>query len=150
MSNTNYAIPPGHYLKEWLTENGVTIDGAIQFLDIDPDVVLDLLNGNTELLATHAKSLAEVTGIPADTWLRYETQYQADTARLAATTDPNLILGWCTGYEPDPDDLTTPKYWWLYLHTTDGHHRISDLTFPNEQAARRWATTTLRGLTEYE
>lgn len=31
-------------------------------------------------------------------------------------------LGWCTGFEPNPD----------------------------EQAARRWAIRTLRGLTEYE
>ena len=65
-------------------------------------------------------------------------------------TPSDTILGWCTGFEPDPADLNHPKYWYLYLHTGNGHHRIGDLTFPDEEAARRWATATLRGLTEYE
>lgn len=65
-------------------------------------------------------------------------------------TDPDTILGWCTGYTSNPETPTIPDHWFLYLHTSAGHHRIGDLTFPDEQAARRWATRTLRGLTEYE
>lgn len=88
MTATNYSVPPGHYLQEWLTENEMTIGEAMHVLDIEPDVVLDLLNGNTELGASHAKQLAELTSIPTDSWLRYETQYQADMKRLAETTSP--------------------------------------------------------------
>lgn len=92
MPNSNYAVPPGHFLQEWLTENEMPLGDAMHVLDIESDVVIDLLNGNTELLASHAKNLAELTGIPADSWLRYEAQYRADTDRLAKQTDSVPVL----------------------------------------------------------
>lgn len=66
------------------------------------------------------------------------------------TDTPERALGWCTAYEANPGDPTHPKYWYLFLHTSSGHYRIGDLTFPTEHTVRKWATHNLPGLPEYE
>lgn len=86
MTETNYAVPPGHYLQEWLTEHDMSLSDAMRVLPIEPDVLLDLVYGHTPVIGVYAMSLAELTGIPIATWLRYEVQYQADKARLATTS----------------------------------------------------------------
>lgn len=91
MTHTNYAVPPGHYLQEWLIEHNRSFREAATILPIEIDVFLDILNGHTPVTDIIAAALADFTGISKDTWLRFETRYQHDTTRLAGTS-------------PDPDD----------------------------------------------
>jgi len=94
MTHTNYAVPPGHYLQEWLIEHHRSFREAATILPIETDVFLDVLNGHTPVTEHIAAALADLTSISKDTWLRFETRYQQDSTRLAGTsTEPNDELG---------------------------------------------------------
>ena len=82
MTETNYAVAPGEYLKEWIDERGFTRQRAADLLGYSREQVDDIVNGRTSITRDTAVRLARVTGISVGSWFRYEAVYRADLARL--------------------------------------------------------------------
>jgi HTH-type transcriptional regulator/antitoxin HigA len=82
MTQTNYAVAPGEYLKEWLEEHHQPLEDLSSLLVCTPRQATKLLTGYTRITPTLATRLELLTTIPADTWLRYETKYRSDLERL--------------------------------------------------------------------
>lgn len=83
--DTNYAVAPGEYLAEWLEEENITQQHVADRLGWSRKRVNEVVGGRAPVSADAAIKLARVTGIPADSWLRFETAYRADLARLGET-----------------------------------------------------------------
>jgi addiction module HigA family antidote len=79
---TNYAVAPGEYLAEWLDENQMTQQQAAGRLGVSRKQVNEIVNGRAPIVPEASVRLARLTGIPADSWLRFEATYRADLARL--------------------------------------------------------------------
>lgn len=87
MSTTNYAVPPGAYLEEWIDEHGHSQQHVADLLGVSRKLVNEIINGRAPITPESALRLERVVGIPADAWLRYEALYRADRARLADEAD---------------------------------------------------------------
>jgi plasmid maintenance system antidote protein VapI len=81
-AQTNYAVAPGEYITEWLEENQVSAEGFAHQLGVAPSYVAALLGGQFPLPPPLQVALADLTGIPADSWARLDTQFWLDKARL--------------------------------------------------------------------
>lgn len=83
MNTTNYAVPPGAYLEEWIEENGLSQQTVADMLGSSRKQVNEIINGRAPVTSETAMRLERVMGISADAWLRYEAAYRADRARIA-------------------------------------------------------------------
>lgn len=82
MSTTNYAVPTGSFLDEWLDENKMTRAELARRLGVSRKHVSLLVAGRVPLSFPLAEDLELVTGVSARVWNNYEALYQADLARL--------------------------------------------------------------------
>lgn len=78
----NYAVAPGEYLAEWLDDEHFTQQQLADRLGWSRKRVNEIVGGRAPISAEAAIQLERVTGIPADSWLRFEAAYRADLARL--------------------------------------------------------------------
>lgn len=79
----NYAVAPGEYLAEWMDEHSdVTQAQLANRIGVSRKQVNAILNGRAPISAPVATKLERVTSIPAKAWLLYQSQYDADIARL--------------------------------------------------------------------
>lgn len=78
----NYAVAPGEFLAEWLGDNHTTQQEAAARLGVSRKQVNEIVNGRAPITADSAVRLARLTGIPVDSWMRFEAGYRADLARL--------------------------------------------------------------------
>lgn len=83
MTATNYAVPPGEYLEEWIDEQGLSQQRVADLLGCSRKQVNEIVNGRAPVTNDTAIRLERVVGIPADSWLRYEAAYRADLARIS-------------------------------------------------------------------
>jgi len=83
MISTNYAVPPGSYLEEWIDEERLSQQKVADLLGTSRKFVNELVNGHAPVTSETAVKLERVVGIAAETWLRYEASYRADRARIA-------------------------------------------------------------------
>lgn len=81
----NYAVAPGEYLAEWLDDEHFTQKQLADRLGWSRKRVNEIVGGRAPISAEAAIQLERVTGIPADSWLRFEAAYRADLARLHDT-----------------------------------------------------------------
>lgn len=80
--STNYAVPPGEFVAEWLGENDVSRETLAFKLGVGPTYVDYLLAGKVALSDEVLERLQALTGITVNTWKRIEERYQADILRL--------------------------------------------------------------------
>ncbi|WP_182378649.1 HigA family addiction module antitoxin [Nocardioides sp. WS12] len=83
MTTTDYAVPPGAYLDEWIEEQGLSQQQVADMLGASRKQVNEIINGRAPVTNETAMRLERVVGIPAKVWLRYEAAYRADRARIA-------------------------------------------------------------------
>lgn len=79
---TNYAVAPGGYLAEWIEDNHLTQGEVATRLTCSRKQVNEVVNGHAPITPDFALRLERLTGIPSHAWLRYESQYRSDLARL--------------------------------------------------------------------
>ncbi|AUZ34419.1 hypothetical protein C3B78_08115 [Arthrobacter sp. PGP41] len=79
---TDYAIPAGEYIQEWLEENNWTQARLARAVGVTPKHISKLIAG-ARLTHEVAIQLEFVTGIAARIWMSYENTYREDVARLA-------------------------------------------------------------------
>lgn len=82
MTATNYAVAPGEYLEEWGIERGVSHQRVAILLGWSRERLIEFGEGLVPVTDDIANRLENVTGVPADSWLRYEATYRADLARI--------------------------------------------------------------------
>lgn len=82
MSETNYAVAPGEFLAEWMSDEGFTQQQIADRLGRSRKYVNDLVNGRVKIDADLAVQLARLTPITTEVWLRHEAAFRADLARL--------------------------------------------------------------------
>jgi HTH-type transcriptional regulator / antitoxin HigA len=80
-AKTNYAVPPGSYLKEWLDDEGITQEVAAQRLGVSRKTINQIVRGGN-VSPDHAARLGRISPISADVWVRIQAQYDADRERL--------------------------------------------------------------------
>lgn len=78
---TDYAVPTGEYIREWLEENELSQADLARAMGVSAKHVSKLLSG-ASLSPDVALKLEMVTRIPARIWLQQEATYRADVARL--------------------------------------------------------------------
>lgn len=81
---TDYAVHPGAFIREWLDENDMSQGELARRMDVSSKHVSKLLSG-ARLTEDVALKLELVTGIASRIWLSYEATYRADLARIGAT-----------------------------------------------------------------
>ncbi|MBQ9067768.1 MAG: HigA family addiction module antidote protein [Eggerthellaceae bacterium] len=80
----NYAVAPGEYLAEWMEEHPyVTQAQLAERVGVSRKHINEVLNAKSSVSSDVALRLDRVTGIPANAWLLYQAQYDADCARLS-------------------------------------------------------------------
>ena len=80
--DTDYAVAPGEFIRDWIEENEVSQAWLARQLGVSRKHVSMLLSG-ARLTEDVALKLELVTGISARIWLSYEATYRADVARIA-------------------------------------------------------------------
>lgn len=83
MTTTNYAVAPGEYLEEWIDDHGLSQKHVADLLGSSRKLVNEIINGRAPITSDTALRLERVVGIPAKTWLKYESLFRADLARIA-------------------------------------------------------------------
>ncbi|TFC22092.1 ImmA/IrrE family metallo-endopeptidase [Cryobacterium sp. MDB1-18-2] len=78
---TDYAVPTGDFVAEWLEENELSQAELSRRLGVSAKHVSKLIGG-APMTPDMATKLALVTGVPARLWLGYEATYRADVSRL--------------------------------------------------------------------
>lgn len=83
MAETDYAVPPGSWLEEWLEDTETSYQRASELLGWESaEDVSDFIAGIIAVDDMLAEKLASVTPIPFQAWKRYEALYCADLKRL--------------------------------------------------------------------
>ena len=80
---TNYAVAPGEWLQEWLEDRTMSWDQAASLLGRSRKEIDDIVSGKTPITSELAEELANLTNMPAKSWLRIEEMYRSDVERLA-------------------------------------------------------------------
>jgi HTH-type transcriptional regulator/antitoxin HigA len=78
----DYATPPGTYLKEYLDDGSLNIYDLKHKLGFNNDELHRLLSGETQIDERIATSLEDITETPKFGWLKLESFYRAELARL--------------------------------------------------------------------
>ena len=86
MSGTDYAVPAGEYIAEWLEDNDVSQAELGRRLGYSAKHVSMIIRG-APLSAEAAGRLELVTQVPAWRWLQLETTYRQDLDRLAVKVE---------------------------------------------------------------
>ncbi len=86
VGRTDYAVPTGDFIREWLDENGISQAQLAERMGVSGKHVSLLINGLAPLSHDMSLRLERVTGIPARIWNNQESLYQEDRARLRATS----------------------------------------------------------------
>ena len=84
MAQTDYAVPPGEWIKEWLDEHHTSRERLAHQLGVTLPYLESLLRGEIALSDELARALETLTGIPVTSWQRFDARYWEDRARLAA------------------------------------------------------------------
>lgn len=85
-AHTDYAVPTGEFILEWLEEMEITQAELSRRMGVSAKHVSKLISG-APLSADVAVKLSLATGIAAEIWLGYEATYRADVARLALSAE---------------------------------------------------------------
>jgi HTH-type transcriptional regulator/antitoxin HigA len=81
---TDYAVPTGEYVTEWLEENNFSQAELARRMGVSGKHISKLIAG-APLTPDVALKLEFVTGVPARLWLGYEATYRADVVRIGLT-----------------------------------------------------------------
>lgn len=92
MTKTNYAVPPGEYLAEWLEENKISRAEAAERLMYTPAHVSRIISGRVAVGPPTALRLQSLTGISQNVWLRHELGFREDLERLNRDRAMNALL----------------------------------------------------------
>lgn len=92
-ATTNYAVAPGEYLGEWIDEQDLSQQRVAELMGCSRKQVNEIVNGRAPVTSDTAVRLERLTGIPVDSWLRYEAAYRADVARIADQEDLATHVG---------------------------------------------------------
>ena len=77
------AIPPGEVLAEELGARGLTQSQLARQMGRPLQVVNEIVRGKKRITGETALQLAEALGTSADFWMRLESDYELNKARLA-------------------------------------------------------------------
>lgn len=80
-SSTDYAVPTGEYVEEWLDEHDMTRAELARRTGVSRKHITTVIAG-APVTPDFAMRLELVTGVPAQRWLALEAQYRADLERL--------------------------------------------------------------------
>jgi plasmid maintenance system antidote protein VapI len=92
MRGTNYAVPPGAYLQEWMEERGMSQQEAAEGLMYSREHVNRIIAGKVTVGNATARRLEFLTGIPQRTWIRHELGFRDDLERLQRDRMQNALL----------------------------------------------------------
>ena len=91
---TDYAVPPGETLAEWLEEREMSQGQLAQRLDKSTKHVNQIINGVAPIVPSTALDLEFVTGISARFWLSREAAYREDLERLKRSMEIEHSFDW--------------------------------------------------------
>lgn len=77
------AIPPGEFLAEELGARGLTQSQLARQMGRPLQAVNEIVRGKKRITGETALQLAEALGTSADFWMRLESDYELNKARLA-------------------------------------------------------------------
>lgn len=78
------ATHPGELIKDELKERGLTQKRLSEMTGIQASVISETITGKRSISLNMAIALEKALGIPADIWMNLQTQYNLDTANIAA------------------------------------------------------------------
>ena len=78
------ATHPGEMIKDELKERNMTQKQLAAESGIKASVLSETINGKRSVSLNVAVALERVLGVPADVWMNMQTQYDLDTANIAA------------------------------------------------------------------
>lgn len=81
MFQTNYAVPTGDFIEEWLEDHSMTQAELARRTGVSRKHISMVLSG-APVTANFATKLALATGVPAERWLALESTFRADQERL--------------------------------------------------------------------
>src|SRR5690554_391524 len=85
-----YPTHPGTLIKDELVEmGGITQKELAALLGVKPSYLSEVINGKRAINASLAIDLEAVFGIPAEYWLRFQSQYDLDILRISRLNHPN-------------------------------------------------------------
>ena len=84
------AVHPGEVLREELKERGVSQRAFAAAAGVAASRLCEVINGKRALNTTLAAKLEALLGIPCASWLGLQSDYERDTAAIAARNAANV------------------------------------------------------------
>ena len=78
------ATHPGELIKDELKERNMTQKELSETSGIKPSVLSETINGKRSVSLNVAVAMEKALGIPAEVWMILQTQYDLDSAQIAA------------------------------------------------------------------
>jgi len=78
-----FATHPGELLKDELDTRGLSQKKLSLLTGIKASVISETIHGKRSVSINMAKALEKTLGVPAEMWLRLQTQYDLDSAGIA-------------------------------------------------------------------
>jgi addiction module HigA family antidote len=78
------ATHPGELIKDELKERNMTQKELSETSGIKPSVLSETINGKRSVSLNVAVAMEKALGIPAEVWMNLQTQYDLDSAQIAA------------------------------------------------------------------
>ncbi len=76
------ATHPGILIRDELEARNITQKSLAQAIDVKPSYLNEIIKGKRSITADFAILLEQILDIPAEYWLRFQSQYDIDKARI--------------------------------------------------------------------
>lgn len=92
-NNTPFlATHPGELIRDELKERNMTQKQLAEKSGIKASILSDIIHGKRTISLKSAMALEKVLDIPAEFWLRMQTQYQLDAANISKRSEKNETI----------------------------------------------------------
>lgn len=75
MNNKRIVSYPKEYLIDAITEMNISLDELANKIEVSPDLLNNIINGNIELTFEIAEKLSKFFGNSVDFWINLQTKY---------------------------------------------------------------------------
>ena len=130
---TDYAVPPGETVKEFIEFSGITKAEFAKRLDVTEQSLYRICGGRQPITPEVARNLELVTGTPATFWNALEFNYQSDLRRINILKEQEENRGWLS--EQPVKELVSRG---LVTGDTDEARFLSVLSFYATASVSAW------------
>ena len=76
------ALHPGYYIEEIVIDSGLSEEEFAEKIEIDPQELIDIINGNQSISMDIAMKLSDILGTTPESWMNMQENYDREYAEI--------------------------------------------------------------------